>query len=99
MAAIDLLVLDGAGPAALGLAVDALDTANRVAAFVGAERIAWRVLSVGGSRATLRHGISLAAQPIAAARARDVVVVLGIGAAGPEEIEQRLAEPDARKAA
>jgi transcriptional regulator GlxA family with amidase domain len=99
MTAIDILVLREAGPAALGLAIDALDTANRVAAHVGAERIPWRVLTVGGSSVQLRHGIELPAQPIAASRARDVVVVLGIGAAGPEEIEQRLAEPDAREAA
>ena len=79
MTAIDILVLHKAGPAALGLAIDALDTANRIAPH--------------------RHGITLPAQPIAASRPRDVVVVLGIGAAGPEEIEQRLAEADAREAA
>jgi hypothetical protein len=57
------------------------------------------VLTVGGSRVKLRHGIALSAQPIVASRPRDVVVVPGIGAAGPEEIEQRLAEADAREAA
>lgn len=99
MTAIDILVLREAGPAALGLAIDALDTANRVAAHVGVSRIPWRVLTVGGSRAELRHGIIVPAQPLAASRPRDVVVVPGIGAAGPEEIGQRLSEPDARQAA
>ena len=99
MTAIDILVLHKAGPAALGLAIDALDTANRIAPHVDAEPIPWRALTVGGSYAELRHGITLPAQPIAASRPRDVVVVLGIGAAGPEEIEQRLAEADAREAA
>ena len=99
MTAIDILVLHEAGPAALGLAIDTLDAANRIAAHVGAERIQWRALTVGGSCVQLRHGIALPAQPIAASRPRDVVIVLGIGAAGPEEIEQRLAEADAREAA
>ena len=99
MTAIDILVLHKAGPAALGLAIDALDTANRIAPHVGAEPIPWRALTVGGSCVELRDGITLPAQPIAASRPRDVVVVLGIGAAGPEEIEQRLAEADAREAA
>src|SRR5215813_7554574 len=99
MASFDILALDQAGPAALGVTLDALDTANRIAAHIGVARIDWRVLAVGGSQATLRHGITLPAQAIAGARPRDVVVVLGIGAAGPEEIEQRLAEADAREAA
>ncbi|MBV8031487.1 MAG: helix-turn-helix domain-containing protein [Betaproteobacteria bacterium] len=98
MAAIDLLVLDGAGPGALGLTLDSLDAANRIAPHVGAERLDWRVLSVGRS-AQIRHGMAIPARPISEARARDVVVALGIGAAGPEEIERRLAQPDAREAA
>ena len=81
MTAIDILVLHKAGPAALGLAIDALDTANRIAPHVDAEPIPWRALTVGGSCVELRHGITLRAQPIAASRPRDVVVVLGIGAA------------------
>ena len=98
MAAFDILALGQAGPAALGLTLDALDTANRLASHVDADRVDWRVLTVGGPSAALRHGLTLPAQAIAGARPRDVVVVLGIGAAGPEEIERRLAEPDARAA-
>ena len=99
MVTIDIVVPDGAGPAALGLTLDALDTANRVAAYVGAERFDWRVLCVARSRAALRHGISIPAQPIRGARARDIVIVLGMGAAGPEEIDRRLAQVDVREAA
>lgn len=95
---IDILALEMAGPAALGLVVDALDTANRIAHHVGAERFDWRVLTAGGSNVSLRHGISVPAQPISRVRVREAVVALGIGAAGPEEIEKRLAEPDAREA-
>jgi transcriptional regulator GlxA family with amidase domain len=99
MTTIDILALEGAGPAALGLAIDALDTANRIAPHVGAARIDWRVLGVGGSSVTLRHGITMPARALRSARPRAIAIVLGIGAAGPEEIEQRLAEPDAREAA
>ena len=99
MVSIDIVVPDGAGPAALGLTLDALDTANRVAAYLGAERFDWRVLCVARSRAALRHGISIPAQPIRGARARDIVIVLGMGAAGPEEIDRRLAQVDVREAA
>jgi len=99
MTAFDILALRHAGPAALGVTLDALDTVNRIASHVDAARLDWRVLTVGGPSVALRHGLTLPAHAIVGTRPRDVVVVLGIGAAGPEEIERRLAEPDARAAA
>lgn len=99
MASFDILVLDGGGPAALGLVIDALDTANRIAPHVGARGLDWRVLTTVGSTVRLRHGFTLPAQALATTRPRDVVLAVGIGAAGPEEIERRLSNSDVRQAA
>ena len=98
MTAIDILILPSAGFSALGLTLDAFDAANRIAGTGQARPFDWRLLAVGSDRIELKHGLVMPAQALATARPRDLALVLGIGAPGPEEIEMRLAAPDARAA-
>jgi len=91
----DILALDQASVGALAVTADVLDTANRL----GAEpAFAWRVVS-NGDAVRLRHGVAAAATPLDQARPSGWAVILGIGAAGPEEIEARLQRPDVAAAA
>ena len=94
MTGIDIVVLDGASAASLGVTVDVLDAANRIS---GQALFNWRML---GPRkmARARGGISAATEPLHKARSRRLVVVPGLGAATKEEIVQRLALADAEAA-
>ncbi len=96
MIRIDTLALAGCSPASLGITFDVLSAANRLA---GQRLFDNRVLSPDAPTVSLRNGLSLAAQPLASARARDVVVLPGLGAATPAQIVDRLAQPDAQLAA
>lgn len=95
MIRIDTLVLAGSSPAPLGITLDVLSAANRLA---GKRLFDQRVLSPGAPSVALRDGLSMAAQPLTAARARQLVVLPGLGAATPGQIADRLAEPDAQLA-
>jgi transcriptional regulator GlxA family with amidase domain len=98
MTAIDILVLNTTGAAALGLVLDAFDAADNVAGSGPSKMFDWRVLTPGSDRVELKHGLTLPAQPLAAARPRELVIALGIGAPGPEAIERRVDADDARAA-
>ncbi|MBX9944063.1 MAG: helix-turn-helix domain-containing protein [Reyranella sp.] len=88
----DILVLAGASTASLGITIDVLDAANRVAS---RQLFSWRML--GTNRRTLaRGGVAAPTLSFARARPRDLVVVPGLGAATVPEIVRRLAAADAR---
>ena len=74
MVKIDVLVLNGSSPAALGITLDVIDNVNRLA---GETIFEWRAVVADGSAAQLRGGVTLPAQPLAKVRPRDLVVVLG----------------------
>ncbi len=96
MVRIDVLVLEGSSPAALGITFDVLDAVNRLA---GEAVFDWRTVAADGPLARLRGGVSLPARPLSKARPRDVVIVLGIGSGTDTAIEGRIAAPDALAAA
>jgi transcriptional regulator GlxA family with amidase domain len=93
---LDIVALPGSSTTSLGVTMDVVSAANRLA-----ERAVFdvRVLSTDVPRVRLREGASVESRSIASARARDVVVVLGLGAALPEEIAARVALPDVTDAA
>jgi transcriptional regulator GlxA family with amidase domain len=94
MIRVDIIALGGTSAASLGVTVDVLDAANRLA---GRKLFCWRML--GSTRiARARGGISAATEPLRKARSRDLVVIPGLGAATKEEIVDRLAVADARAA-
>lgn len=96
MVKIDILVLEGSSPAALGVTLDVLDAVNRLA---GATLFDWRAVVADGTVARLRGGVSLPAQPLPKVRSRDLVIVLGIGAGTDTAAEERIVTPDALVAA
>ena len=96
MVKIDILVLEGSSPAALGVTLDVIDAVNRLA---GEAVFEWRAVVANGSVARLRGGVSVPAQPLRNARSRDLVVILGIGAGTDEAVGDRIIEPDALLAA
>ena len=96
MVKIDILVLEGSSPAALGVTLDVIDTVNRLA---GEAIFEWRAVIANGSVARLRGGVSVPAQPLRMARSRDLVIVLGIGAGTDDAVEDRIIAPDALLAA
>ncbi|OBF08348.1 hypothetical protein A5730_11735 [Mycobacterium sp. ACS4054] len=95
MIGFDVLVLDGASASAVGVTVDVISAANRI---LGRPAFDLRFVSPHSSVA-LRGGLAAAAEPLAHATAREVVVVPGLGAAQPEEIADRLSCPDVDVAA
>lgn len=103
MIGLDLLVLDGAGPASVGVTIDVVDAANRIAAAGSGRRAApidLRVVAAStAGTVPLRGGLSIEAVDIDGLRPQAWVVVAGLGAARPEELDRRLAQPDVRRAA
>jgi transcriptional regulator GlxA family with amidase domain len=93
---LDIIALDDCGPAALGITLDVLETVNRLAQRSVFE---WRVLCARGSASRARYGVRAAASPLARARPRDLVIVLGAGMATPEGLGERLANDDVAQAA
>ena len=91
----DILALDASSLGGLAVTGDVLDAANRLGADPS---FAWRVVSTAAT-VSLRLGVTVAAEPLSTARPADWVVVLGIGSAGPEEMEARLARSDVAPAA
>ncbi len=96
MAKIDILVLEGSSPAALGVTLDVIDAVNQLA---GEAVFEWRAVVANGSVAKLRGGVSVPAQSLRKARSRDLVIVLGIGAGTDAAVEERISAPDALLAA
>lgn len=96
MFGVDILALAGASPTALSITDDVLQAANRLSPRRLFDR---RVLSPSAPTVALRQGVSVEARPIERARARSLVVVLGLGAVDPAELDARLAEPDVVDAA
>jgi transcriptional regulator GlxA family with amidase domain len=96
MIKVDILVLEGSSPAALGITLDVLDAVNRLA---GEAVFGWRAIVTDGSVARLRGGISLPARPLSRVRPRDLAIVLGIGTATDAEVQSRVLAPDAAAAA
>ena len=90
MIGIDTLVLEGASASAVGTTVDVVSAANRI---LGTPTFDLRFVSPT-TPVTLRGGLVATAQPLARARARDVVVTPGLGAADAQEISDRLAAAD-----
>ena len=96
MIGVDILVLAGASPSAVGVSLDVLDAANKLARKPAFDH---RVLSTETAGVALRGGLSIASRPLARTRARDLVIVPGLGAATREEAALRIAQPDAVRAA
>jgi len=96
MIGIDIMVLEGSSPAALGVTLDVVDNVNQQAEEPVFD---WRAVVTDGSVAKLRGGVNLPAQPLSKARPRDLVIVLGIGAGTDAAVERRIAAPDAQIAA
>jgi transcriptional regulator GlxA family with amidase domain len=96
MIKVDILVLEGSSPSALGITLDVLDAVNQLADEAVFD---WRAVVTGGSVARLRGGLSVPAQPLHKARPRDVVIILGIGARTEAAIQDRIVAPDALLAA
>lgn len=95
MIGFDVLVLDGASASAVGVTIDVISAANRI---LGKPAFDLRFVSPQ-NHVVLRGGLVAATQPIEQARARDVVVVPGLGAAQPQEIAERLSGTDVSVAA
>lgn len=92
---IDILALAGSSLGGLAATGDVLDAANRL----GADpRFTWRIVSTA-SGVDLRQGVRVAAERLSHAHPAPIIVVLGLGAGGPEEIEARIARSDAAAAA
>lgn len=96
MLRVDILVLEGSSPSALGITLDVLDAVNKLA---GEPVFEWRTIVTGGSFVRLRGGISVPARPLSKAKPRDLVVVLGLGAETDAAVENRIRAPDALAAA
>lgn len=96
MVRIDILALAHCSPASLGITTDVLGAANRLA---GRRLFDSRVLSPDAPAVALRNGMSIEALPLVSARGRDLVVLPGLGAATPDELVERLAQPDVQEAA
>jgi transcriptional regulator GlxA family with amidase domain len=96
MIGLDIVALPGASTASLGITLDVVAAARRLS---GAAVFDARVLSTHSPQVRLRDGVSVEARSLTGARARDIVVVLGLGAASPAEIEARIAAPDVALAA
>jgi transcriptional regulator GlxA family with amidase domain len=100
---IDVLVLAGASPSGLGVTIDVFAAANRLDPANPPFAVTLR--SPTGGPITLRHGLHAATEPFTKHRHRastsastspDAVLVVGLGAALPAEIDDLLARPDAR---
>jgi transcriptional regulator GlxA family with amidase domain len=100
---IDMIVLDGAGPASVGVTIDVVDAANRLAGPRPGERgqpIDLRIVTAGKDRSVpMRGGLSIDALGLDGLRPRAWVVVAGIGSATAPELEVRLARADVRRVA
>ncbi|HTX95189.1 MAG TPA: helix-turn-helix domain-containing protein [Mycobacterium sp.] len=79
----------------MGATIDVVSAANRI---LGKPTFDLRFVSAR-NQVVVRGGLVAAAQPVDRARARDVVVVPGLGAAEPREIAERLGEADVALAA
>jgi transcriptional regulator GlxA family with amidase domain len=102
MIGLDLVVLEGAGPASVGVTIDVVDAANRIADASPdgrARPIDLRIVTVRDRTVPLRGGLSIDAVGIERLRPRAWAVVAGLGAAGPTDLDARLAQPDVRYAA
>lgn len=95
MIGFDVLVLEGASASAVGVTIDVISAANRI---LGKPAFDLRFVSQQ-DKVVLRGGLVAAAQPVARARARDVVVVPGLGVAESKEIAERLSRADVGVAA
>jgi len=94
MMKIDVLVLEGASASAVGATVDILSAANRIA---GEPAFDMRFVAPE-SHVRLRGGLNVKAKPLARTKARDLVIVPGLGAAEAQEIEDRLGAADVEDA-
>ncbi len=90
MIGLDILVLEHASAAAVGATVDIVSAANRIH---GSRMFDLRFVSTQ-NRVEFRGGLVTQAQPLERARPRDAVITPGLGAADPEEIEERLSHSD-----
>jgi transcriptional regulator GlxA family with amidase domain len=95
MIGFDVLVLEGASASAVGVTIDVVSAANRI---LGEPAFDLRFVAPQ-SQVVLRGGLIAAAQPVAHATPRDVVVVPGLGVAEPKEIAARLDSTDVGAAA
>lgn len=95
MVKLDVLALTDASVAAVGVTLEVLDAANRLARRKVFDA---RVVSTAAS-ARLRNGVRVVAQPIGRADPRDVVVVPGLGCTTPGEVARRMADRDVQRAA
>jgi transcriptional regulator GlxA family with amidase domain len=96
---IDVLVLDGASPSGLGVTIDVFAAANRLDPANPPFTVTLR--SPTGGDVTLRHGLQAATKPFTKPRqsgnaSPDAVLVVGLGAALPTQIDDLLARPDTR---
>lgn len=95
MVRIDILLMANASATAFAATQDVLDAAN---ALSPRPLFDVRVLSPDAPRVTLRGRLQAEARALACARARDVVIVPGMGEAHPEQVAARIAQDDVRQA-
>ena len=94
-----LLVLPGAFPSSVALALDILSAGATLAPSVGCAVPRWRVLATAPSIA-LRHGLRLDAKVLSARPKPDdsIWIVPGLGLETPRAVARRFTEPDALRA-
>jgi transcriptional regulator GlxA family with amidase domain len=96
---IDVLVLDGASPSGLGVTIDVFAAANRIDPADPPFNVTLR--SPHGGQVALRHGLHAVTEPFTkprhgSAKSPDAVLIIGLGAALPEQVDELLTRPDAR---
>lgn len=91
MIGVDIVALPGASASSLSITDDVLFAANRLSPRPLFQR---RVLSTSTPSAPLRGELSTPAQDLTRARARELVVVLAMGAADPDEIARMVSAPE-----
>lgn len=96
-----ILVLPGAYPSSVAATVDLLSAAATIAPGLGLRAPTWRVWTVGSTHVPLAHGLSLAGRPLPQRPPRDTGtwIVPGLGVDRGDAVHERLARPDAARAA
>lgn len=96
MVDMTVVVLAGALPTAVTATLDILDAAARLAPQVGVRSPRWRVCSVSGGEIVLRHGLTLATEPIVREGSvdRSTWILPGMGTNTAYEVDRRLLDDD-----
>src|SRR5262249_34318786 len=94
MTELAFLALDGCSAGAVGITIDVVDAANRIA---GRKLLKLRFIGTAQS-AAMRGGLTLRTDRLPRQRSADVVLVPGLGASNEAELEAMLERSDVRRA-